>query len=174
MIYKAPIPFGPYSLWEEIDSKSTPNSWTSMGTFPTACTASVWNTTPCSWQSFVISPIGWIVPTSLFPNIIETILVFSEMLFLSSERLIIPKLSTGRNTTSKPSWDSFLHGSKIASCSIEEVIILPEECLVAIPRNAVLFDSVPPEVRKISEGSAFIKDAICFLAFSIAFLDNLP
>ena len=39
---------------------------------------------------------------------------------------------------------------------------------MATPFNAVLFDSVPPEVIKISEGSALINDAICFRAFSIA------
>jgi len=39
---------------------------------------------------------------------------------------------------------------------------------MAIPRKAVLFDSVPPDVSKISDGSALIKDAICFLDFSIA------
>ena len=37
-----------------------------------------------------------------------------------------------------------------------------------IPTNAVLLDSVPPDVIKISEGSALIRDAICFRALSIA------
>ena len=45
---------------------------------------------------------------------------------------------------------------------------------MAIPLNAVLLDSVPPDVIRISEGSALIKDAICFLAFSMALRGNLP
>jgi len=47
-------------------------------------------------------------------------------------------------------------------------MICPEVFFITIPLNAVLFDSVPPDVSKISEGSALIRDAICFLAFSIA------
>ena len=41
--YSAPMPLGPYSLWPERLSMSTPSSATSTGSEPTAWTASVWN-----------------------------------------------------------------------------------------------------------------------------------
>jgi len=47
-------------------------------------------------------------------------------------------------------------------------MICPEGFFMTIPLNAVLFDSVPPDVIKISDGSALVKNAICFLDFSIA------
>ncbi len=46
-MYKAPTPFGPYILCEDILIKSIPNSLTSTGILPVACTASVWNNILC-------------------------------------------------------------------------------------------------------------------------------
>ena len=40
--------------------------------------------------------------------------------------------------------------------------------------NAQLSDSVPPEVKKISFGLAFMQSAIDFLDFSSTFFENLP
>ena len=42
------------------------------------------------------------------------------------------------------------------------------------PLTAVLLDSVPPDVIKISAGSALIMDAICFRALLTALRVNLP
>jgi hypothetical protein len=36
LMYNAPMPFGPFILWEEIDSKSIPNSLTSIRILPVA------------------------------------------------------------------------------------------------------------------------------------------
>lgn len=75
---------------------------------------------------------------------------------------------------SNPILASRAHGSRIASCSTEDMIICDEGCFVAAPKSAVLFDSVPPEVNNISELSAFMSEAICRLAFSTALLAVLP
>ncbi len=96
LMYNAPIPLGPWSLWDEIDSKSTSNSLTSTVILPTTWTASVWKIIWFLWQILAIFWIGWMVPTSLFPNITDTRLVFSEIIFSKSNGLIIPNLSTGK------------------------------------------------------------------------------
>ena len=40
--YSAPIPFGPYNLWLDIDIKSTGNSARLISTLPTLWVASTW------------------------------------------------------------------------------------------------------------------------------------
>ncbi len=54
-------------------------SLTSISTLPTACTASVWNSTPRSRQMAPISGIGWMVPISLLAYMIETRAVSGRM-----------------------------------------------------------------------------------------------
>ena len=70
--YSAPMPFGPYILCADMDSRSMCIASTSTGSFPTPCVASVWKRTPFSRAILPISPIGLIVPTSLFAYMIET------------------------------------------------------------------------------------------------------
>ena len=52
---------------------------TLKGTLPTDCTASVWNSTPRSWQSWPISRTGCSTPISLLAPMIETRIVLSSM-----------------------------------------------------------------------------------------------
>ncbi len=56
--YRAPTPFGPYILCALIEARSTFSSFTLNGTFPTAWTASVWNSTPFAFAIAPISAIG--------------------------------------------------------------------------------------------------------------------
>ena len=56
--YKAPTPFGACNLCPERERRSMFSSFTLIFTLPTACTASVWNSTPCFLQMAPISEIG--------------------------------------------------------------------------------------------------------------------
>jgi len=56
--YIAPTPLGPWNLWPDRLSRSIPIASTSIGTFPTACVASVWNSTPASFATAPISATG--------------------------------------------------------------------------------------------------------------------
>ena len=53
-------------------SASAPLAAKSTGSCPAACTASVWNGTPCSRATAASSATGWTVPTSLFAHITLT------------------------------------------------------------------------------------------------------
>ncbi len=57
---------------------STPSAATSMGSEPTTCTASVWNTAPCSWAMRASSATGCSVPTTLFAAMMEASRVSSR------------------------------------------------------------------------------------------------
>ena len=94
--YSAPTPFGPWNLWAESDSMSIFMAFTSMGTWPTACTASVWKNTPFSLHTLPISAMGIMVPTSLFANITDTSTVLSLMAFFTCSAVTMPFSSTGR------------------------------------------------------------------------------
>ena len=69
---------------------------TSIGTVPTAGTASVWNQTPRSRQSSPISGIGWMVPISLFAYMIVTSAVSGRMASATCFAVTRPRSSTGR------------------------------------------------------------------------------
>ena len=88
----------------------------------------------------------------------------------------MPFSSTPIYETSNPSFSSCLHVSNTAGCSILDVIIWFPLCLYAyaIPLIAVLSLSLPPAVKYISFGSAFIAFATFSLASSTAFLFSLP
>ena len=49
-----------------------PTSDRSTGTWPSACTASVWKGTPALRHAAAMSRTGWTVPTSLFAHMTET------------------------------------------------------------------------------------------------------
>ena len=104
--YKKPIPFGPWNLCAEEESMSILSSCTLIGTWPTACTASVWNSTPRLRQIAPISRMGWIVPISLFANMIVTRHVSSRIAFSTSSGRTRPSSWTSRSVTSKPSLSS--------------------------------------------------------------------
>ncbi len=97
--YSAPTPFGPYILCALIEAMSTLSSLTLNGTFPTACTASVWNSTPFSFAIAPISAIGWITPISLLAVMIVMRIVLSVIAAFSSSRSIRPSFRTGRYVT---------------------------------------------------------------------------
>ena len=58
-------------------SASAPQAAKSTGSVQTACTASVWNGTPCSCAIAASSAIGCTVPISLFAHITLTSAVVS-------------------------------------------------------------------------------------------------
>ena len=76
---------------------------TSIGILPTAWAASVWKTTPRSWQSRPISAIGLSVPTSLLAAMIETSTVFGVIASATASGDTRPCSSHGRTVTSQPS-----------------------------------------------------------------------
>lgn len=69
---KKPTPLGPLNLWAEADNRSTPSSLTSIWTWPTACTVSVWNKVPFLWAISHSSFIGWNAPNFVVCYITET------------------------------------------------------------------------------------------------------
>ncbi len=68
----------------------------SMGTLPTAWTASVWNMTPAEWASSAISSTGNRVPDSLLAHMTETMATRSESRSMYSRMLSRPLPSTLR------------------------------------------------------------------------------
>ena len=49
---------GAWNLWPERESRSIPSAFTSMGTQPMACTASVWKSAPCALANLAASRMG--------------------------------------------------------------------------------------------------------------------
>ena len=75
---------------------STSSAFTSMGTCPTACTASVWNSAPCALAILHSSAMGSMVPISLLAYMMETMVVSGLSAFSSSSGCTSPNSSTGR------------------------------------------------------------------------------
>jgi hypothetical protein len=101
----APTPTGPPILWPVTVSASTPLRAKSTGTWPTACTASVWNGMPCVWATSASSRIGLTVPTSLLAHITVTRATsagFSAMAAASVSACTRPKSSTSSQVTAAP------------------------------------------------------------------------
>ena len=68
----------------------------------------------------------------------------------------------------------FYRVQELPHVQLEVVIICFFLEFFVSPYKAVLLDSVPPEVSKISSGEAFMILEICFLACLIAFSVCLP
>ena len=102
LIYITPIPFGPLILWPLALSISMFISSTSIGICPNACTASVWNNTPCSCAIRPISLTGWMVPISLFAVIMEIRIVSGRIAASNSSSFTLPFSSTFTYVISKP------------------------------------------------------------------------
>jgi len=101
------------------DSESMPTgvSRTSMGTRPSAATASLWNTMPVPASVSAISAIGWIVPISLLAQPTDTRIVSSVMRarsFLGDTR---PYRSIGRRVMRKPFFSRYLAMFRMEMCS---------------------------------------------------------
>jgi len=120
---KAPIPLGPYILWLDKDSMSTPRSFTSIENLPMACTASVWNNASCSCVIFASSLTSWRVPISLFAYPIETRNVSSLKELARSSEDTIPSLSTGKYVISYPNFSNRSQEFMMAACSMEVVMM---------------------------------------------------
>ncbi len=96
------MPLGPCSLWPESESKSIDCVRMSSGVLPTACTASVWKSTPRRWAIPANSAIGWIVPVTLLAAMTETKHVSGRMAVSRSAGSTSPSLLTGNSVTAAP------------------------------------------------------------------------
>ena len=137
-------------MWPDRDSMSMCCFFTSMGRWPAACTASVWNSTCFSWHRAPISSMGWMEPISLLANMMLTRAVSSRMAAATSATFTMPLSSTGRRVTSKPSFSSRARVWSTAWCSmaVEMRWVLP----LRLPSRAALTmawlsASLPPEVK---------------------------
>ncbi len=177
LIHTAPAPFGPLNLCAESDSRSTPSARTSTGIFPTAWTASVCISAPCSCAIAASSAIGWIVPISLFASITDTRAVSRSITARSRSGSTTPVRSTGSSDVRQPRRARALQVLSTASCSMALAIRWrrPDASRAsAAPRMAKLSDSVPPLVNTISEGSALSSAATDERAASSAALARWP
>ena len=118
LAYSTPTPLGPWNLWADRESMSTGNCDRSIGTCPTACTASVWNSTPFSRQTAPISAMGSTVPISLLANITLTRQVSGRIAACTASGVTIPVSETGSSVTEKPSSSSCFRVWRMAWCSI--------------------------------------------------------
>jgi len=124
--------------------------------------------------------ISFTVPTSLLASIIVMRQVRSVIDSYKSYKLINPYALTGNFVT--VALNSFLETVRTLStdgCSNAVVITCgcsfpPKSSCKIIPYIAILFDSVPPDVKIISAGSQFKNDATCFLAAFTIILDSRP
>ena len=108
--YSAPTPFGPYILCALIDIRSMLSLITFTGTLPTACVASVWNSTPRSFAILPISAIGCITPISLLAYMMLIRIVLSVIAACSCSRSTRPLVCTGRYVTRTPCFFQALAG----------------------------------------------------------------
>ena len=83
-------------MWPDSDSMSILLFLRSIGTLPTACTASVWNITPAALASSAISSTGKKLPVSLLAHITDTTATRSVSSRLYSSRSTRPLPSTFR------------------------------------------------------------------------------
>ena len=148
---------------------------TLTGILPTACTPSVWKSTPRSRHSFAdlrdrLNDADFIVREHDRDQ--HRLLVDGG---LRSSRSIRPSAFTGKYVTRRPDFSRCLHVSSTALCSVTAVMMwLPfSRYISATPLSARLFDSVAPEVKIISFAVAPISFAICY-ARSLHRLFRLP
>ena len=163
-----PVPFGAWILCPLTESISIPSFFGKIRYFPYA-----WIASTCtnvfgffSLITLIASSIGSTAPISLLTIIIETRIVSSHTASRSSSSEMIPSASTFRYVTRKPSSSKYPVTAETDACSIDVVIIWFPALLFAsaAPISAVLFDSVPPDVKRISFSSTFNVFAIFFLA----------
>ena len=121
------MPFGPWNLCAERDSRSMLCACTSMGRCPAACTASVWKGTPCSRQTAPISAMGRIEPISLLAYMTVTRQVSGRSAAATCAAVTVPIGPTGSSSTSKPCFSSFFSVCSTAWCSkaVEMMCFLP-------------------------------------------------
>src|ERR1017187_2241578 len=98
----APAPCGPCILWPVTVSRSQPICFTSSGTLPAACTASVWKYTSASLAILPISLTGCSTPVSLFARIMLMSLVAGRNARRTSSGSTSARPSTGKEVTTQP------------------------------------------------------------------------
>ncbi len=154
----APIPFGAPILCPEMVSIVAGIAPTDTGTWPKACTASVWNIAPAAWQRRPISSTGCRVPTSLLTHITDTTAGPAARAASSASSRTTPLPSTGRTSSSPPSRATAWAAASTALCSVAHTaarIRRPAaRAASAPPITARLSASVPPEVNTTWLGSA--------------------
>ena len=146
--YNTPAPLGPWNLCADRDKRSISLCVICSRVCPTACTASVWNSTPWARQILPISATGCKVPISLLAAIMVTKQVFSSRAASSSAGRTIPFSCTGSSSTVKPSFSSAAKVCSTAWCSKAEemILVLPlRRPIAAAERMAWLSASDPPE-----------------------------
>ena len=90
------MPLGAWNLWPDRDSMSICWAFTSMATWPMACTASVWNSTPLAFATAASAGMGSTVPISLLAYMMVTSVVSGRMAASSCSGVTRPSSSTGR------------------------------------------------------------------------------
>ena len=165
-------------MWALTDRRSMPCRLGRITYFPYAWIASTWSSV-FGFFSFTIreiSSMGSTAPTSLFTYMTDTRIVSDLTAAFNSSRLIWPSRSTGRIVTSNPSSSRYSSGLYTDGCSTAVLMMcVPARRFAsAAPINAILFDSDPPEVKRISFSSAFNVSAIIRLASRIYCSASMP
>ena len=149
------MPTGPPTLCAVMLMASTAAA--STGTRPKAWTASVWKRAPTLCAASTSSEMGWTMPVSLFAVMMETSAQDPSRTSESASGSMTPSLSGLTMRTSKPRCLSSGAHSRTASCSIADTTtvlrrVSRSRTASASPKSARLSLSVPPEVKRISDG----------------------
>ena len=141
----APVPLGPPNLCAEIATRSTPAAAAATSIHGTACTASVCTTAlgARSRTPATILSSGWIVPTSLFTSITDTIAVRSSTAASNRSRSTTPDSGTETASTRKPSAASRSHDASTPLCS-----------------NAVVTTPSAPRVARAAAGDPLHREVV--------------
>ena len=153
------------------------SSFTLTGTLPTACVASVWNSTPRSRAIRPISRIGWKTPISLLACMTLIRMVWSVMAARSASRSIRPSAPDRQEGDAGSRASPGACRCPAPPCARWPTVMmwLPFSAYIsATPLMARLSDSVAPLVKTISLGVAPIRSAICWRAFSTACSASQP
>lgn len=138
------------------DSRSTGTADMSMGSRPSAATASTCSATPVPRSISAIREMGWTVPISLLAHPTDTRTVSSVIRERSLSGSMRPNWSGGTLVTRKPDFSRNLPMLCSEMCSTSEMITWAPSRLarLAYPMRARLFDSVAPDVKMTSSGCA--------------------
>jgi hypothetical protein len=160
-------------LWAVIDMMSMLSLFTSTGTLPMACTASVWKSTPRSRQSLPISAMGCITPISLLAYMMVTRMVLSvidSLQHVEIDQAVAHHRQIGDAiAVLLQALAGIEHGLVLGDRRDDVVALLGVHLGHALDGEVV--DSVAPLVKMISLAVAPIRSAICLRAFPRLFGD---
>ena len=156
-------PTGPPILWALTVIRSAPLSSKRTGRWATACTASVWNGTPCSRATAASSATGCTVPTSLLAHMTLATATppGAERLAQAVDADVAAAVGLEPADRARPRASArYSTGSSTAWCSMP-LATTPRRARGRLARRASqapltarLSDSVPPEVKTTSDGRA--------------------